>query len=80
MYIACKGEGDTVSVDCGDATAAEGLSDKIQGCCGASMSFGYSGCSWLGAGNDSIEAYFIIKNTGTQAADQCKEYSIDYQF
>ncbi len=75
MYIACVEETKTVSIDCGDATARN-ITSKIQGCCGNALDLGVSGCGILG----DVNAYFQIKNTGSQEADQCKEYNINYLF
>lgn len=75
MYIACQKETNTVSIDCHASTRRD-ISTKIQGCCGNSLSLGVSGCGTLG----DVNAYFVIKNTGTQPADQCKEYNINYLF
>ena len=78
LFIECSKSGETVDVDCETGTKTT-FSPKIQGCCiqgQGRITMDYSGCSWAGTGNDSLNAYFRIQNP-TQA---CVEYNIDYQF
>lgn len=78
VYIECFEVADTITdIDCGESGTAATYSNKIKGCCGtAPVIDDYGGCSIGGLGNDSVNAYFQIKNK----TQQCVEYNIDYQF
>lgn len=78
LFIGCAKTEETIDVECDTGTKTT-VNSKVQGCCiqgQGRITMDYSGCSWLGSGDDSLNAYFQVKNP----TDQCVEYNIDYQF
>lgn len=75
LYLQCANSAQTLNVSCDQGTVDTDGTNK-KGCCAANaVKVDYT-CSWQGAGNDSVNAYLVIRSE----AEQCVDYTISYSF